>query len=359
MLEAVTLELFLERWAEDEKPRRAVADTIIVLADGCRAIGTRISKGALPGGLCDFSNGNTVVALGQANFETDYEAHAILQEALKNAPVLAIASRLHEAPVTLSNDGSLIVALSPLDGSATIDTNAAMGTVFSILPLPDKNNSDSGPDTHNHTADAFLQPGTRQLAAGFAIYGPRTNLVVTVGDGTHVFTLDTDTNRFIATALDIKVPATVTEYAINAANYRHWDEAIRTYVDDCLKGSQGLRALDFNMRWIGSPVAEIYRIFMRGGIYLYPADTREGFSQGRFWQIFEANPIAFIVEQAGGAASTGRERILDMLPDNLQQKVPIILGSKDEVEYVGRLHTDPFAHGERSPLFGRRGLFRT
>jgi len=349
MIEALTLELYLKRWAGGSKKRQAIAETIDALAEGCRAIGERIRRGALPGG---FSNKDTVVALGQANFETDYEAHELLNKALKGSPVAASASRLHEAPVEISNDGSLIVALSPLDGSATIDTNAAVGTVFSILArTPNKGLA-------KITADEFLQPGSEQLAAGFAVYGPRTNLVITLGEGTHVFTLDTVSGYFIATAHNVTVPPTVKEYAINAANYRHWDEAIRMYVDDCLSGSEGLRALDFNMRWIGSPVAEIYRIFMRGGIYLYPADIREGFSQGRFWQIFEANPIAFVVEQAGGAASTGRARILALKPEKLDQKVPIIVGSKGEVEYVAKLHTDPYPAGARSPLFGRRGLFR-
>ena len=226
-----------------------------------------------------------------------------------------------------------------------------MGSVFSILL-----NTATGDD--EPAPQAFLQCGTKQLAAGFAVYGPRTNLVVTVGEGTHVYTLDTDAGRFILSDENVSVPPTVREYAINAANYRHWGEAIRTYVDDCLKGSEGLRALDFNMRWIGSPVAEIYRIFNRGGIYLYPEDLREGSDSGRFWRIFEANPIAFVVEQAGGAASSGSKRLLDSLPKDLHERVPLIVGSKAEVEYVMRLHSDPYAHGERSPLFGRRGLFR-
>ncbi len=348
MIEALTLELYLERWAGDLEERRQVVEAIVALADGCRAIGERIRRGALPGG---FACSNSVVALGQANFDTDYAAHGLLKEALKVAPVAAMASRLHDAPVALTRGAALLVAVSPLDGSASIDTNAAVGTVFSILARP-------GEKTDEVSPDEFLQMGTGQLAAGFAVYGPRTNLVITFGEGTHCFTLDPDMGRFISTAQNVTVPPTVREYAINAANYRHWEEAIRMYVDDCLSGSEGLRELDFNMRWIGSPVAEIYRIFKRGGIYLYPADMREGFAQGRFWQLFEANPIAFIVEQAGGAASTGRTRILELKPGELHQKIPIIVGSKAEVEYVVRLHSDPYPQGERSPLFGRRGLFR-
>lgn len=351
MIEAVSLELYLERWAKGGVDRTALVETILGLAVGCQAICGRIRKGALPGG---FGGSSSVVALGQANLQTDYEAHREIEAALKKTPAAAMASRLHDAPVALSGSGKYAVCVSPLDGSATIDSNAAVGTVFSVLSMPDGFSNGAGA-----LEAAFLQCGRKQRAAGFAVYGPRTNLVLTLGDGTHVFTLDADSGCFILTAENVKMPPSVREYAINAANYRHWDEAIRTYVDDCLKGSEGLRALDFNMRWIGSPVAEIFRIIKRGGIYLYPADMRAGYTSGRFWQLFEANPIAFVVEQAGGAASTGRSRILEVSLEDLHQRIPMIVGSSAEVDYLERLHADPFAHGERSPLFGRRGLFRS
>ena len=350
MGEALSLDDFLVDWAQDAGRDPDLAKAVHALAAGCRAIGERVARGALSGG---FDVTCREIPLSESDPDVDRQAHETFLGGLQGAPIGAVISPVVEEPVVLDVRSSLIAVVSPLDGSASIDTNAAVGTVFAILRR--LSNGSGGGDL---TA-SYLQPGNNLLAAGFVVYGPRTALVLTLGDGTHAFTLDANDHQFLMSAKNVKLPATGREYAINAANYRHWNNAIQTYVDDCLDGSDGLRSVDFNMRWIGSPVAEIYRIFTRGGIYLYPADAREGYRDGRFRLIFEASPIAMVVEQAGGAATTGLARILDLKPTSFRQRVPMILGSRAEVEYVEMLHQEPQAKNERSPLFGQRGLFRT
>ncbi len=349
MREAIALDQFLEQWAANKDAHRDIARAVRGLAEGCRAISDRIAKGALEGG---FDVKSREIPLSESDPDIDRQAHHTFLDAVRGAPIASLISPVVEEPVLLEGGSSLTAVVSPLDGSASIDTNAAVGTVFSVLRRPTNGAGDD-------IVAGYLQPGKNLLAAGFVIYGPRVALVLTLGDGTHVFTYDPQRHEFIVSARDVKLPETGREYAINAANYRHWNSAIQTYVNDCLDGSDGLRSVDFNMRWIGSPVAEIYRIFTRGGIYLYPADAREGYRDGRFRLVFEANPIAMVVEQAGGAASTGLARILELKPASFLQRVPMILGSRAEVEYVEMLHQKPHAIGERSPLFGQRGLFRT
>jgi fructose-1,6-bisphosphatase I len=197
------------------------------------------------------------------------------------------------------------------------------------------------------------------LAAGFAVYGPSTTLAITYGEGTQIYTLDPATRQFLQTREDCIIPIVTQEYAINSSNYRHWDDATRTYADDILRGREGPRSKDFNMRWTATPAAEFQRILTRGGIFLYPGDLRPGYELGRLRLVYEANPLAWVVEQAGGAANTGRQRILDIVPHALHQHTPLIAGSRSEVEYLVRLLAEPHAAAERSPLFGRRGLFRS
>lgn len=203
-----------------------------------------------------------------------------------------------------------------------------------------------------------MQPGTSLLGAGFFIYGPQLALVLSIGSGTHVFVQSTRLGTFVQAYESRIVPARAHEFAINAANYRHWDEAVRLYVDDCLKGSEGPRERDFNMRWIASLVADCYRILMRGGVFLYPGDRRRGYGHGRLRLVYEANPIAYLIEQAGGSATDTIDRILEIQPQSLHQRVPLVFGSSREVARIARYHTDPSSIGERSPLFGNRGLFR-
>lgn len=204
----------------------------------------------------------------------------------------------------------------------------------------------------------FLKKGSGQIAAGFFIYGPQLGLVLTFGSGTRAFVFSQRLGSFVQARKSIAIAPDTNEFAINASNYRHWDEPVRLYVDDCLTGAEGPREKDFNMRWIASLVAEVQRILMRGGVFLYPRDGRKGYGQGRLRLIYEANPIAFVVEQAGGAATNGADRILDILPTDVHQRTPLVFGSAKEVAKIVRYHTDPSSIGVRHPLFGHRGLFR-
>jgi fructose-1,6-bisphosphatase I len=264
--------------------------------------------------------------------------------------VTILASEEIEEPIALDRGADLAVALDPLDGSSNIDANVAVGTIFSVLPA-----SSNGSDA---TA-CFLQPGHRQRAAGYVIYGPQCAMVLTVGKGTLVFTLDDKADTLRLTGPNVQIPVTTREYAINASNQRHWSPVVRAYIADCLAGREGPRGEDFNMRWIASLVAECHRILSRGGVFLYPGDARRGYEHGRLRLVYEANPIAWLVEQAGGKATNGADRILDIVPGALHQRTPLVFGSSEEVERVARYKREPQLIGQRSPLFGERGLFRT
>jgi fructose-1,6-bisphosphatase len=248
--------------------------------------------------------------------------------------------------------GKYLLVFDPLDGSSNIDVNISVGTIFSILRAPD--------GVTEPTAADFLQPGAAQVCAGYAIYGPSTMLVLTFGRGVHGFTLDRDAGEFILTHPTLVIPAQTREFAINASNERFWEPPVKRYVSECLAGRAGPRGADFNMRWIASLVAEVHRILMRGGLFMYPKDTKDPAKPGRLRLLYEANPMAMIVEQAGGAASTGRARILDLQPEALHQRVPVILGTRAEVERIALYHGEhdegidqPFV----SPLFNARSLF--
>lgn len=324
---------------------REIGDTVQRLAEVAAELAQIIADGSLAGAL-----GAVVdqAAHGDPQAELDVRANTMFTRALRDAPVAAFGSEENDGPVVLNEGAPLAVALDPLDGSSNIDTNAPIGSIFSIRSMDAANGS---------PAAALLQPGTAQLAAGFVIYGPKTCLVLTLGRGTHVFTLDRRAGRFVLTRRDVKIPLARPEYAINASNYRHWDEAIRLYVDDLTAGVDGPRGKDFNMRWVASLVAEAFRIVNRGGIFLYPADRRPGYAQGRLRLLYEAHPLALVMEQAGGAASDGFGRILELAPRDLHQRTPLIFGSADKVERVTRYHAVPPSTSERSPLFGRRGFF--
>jgi fructose-1,6-bisphosphatase I len=228
-----------------------------------------------------------------------------------------------------------------------------IGTIFSLLPaLPATGAPGENP------AALFLQPGSNQIGAGFFIYGPQLALVLSLGSGTHAFVHSSRLGAFVQAHESLAIPPRTQEFAVNASNYRLWDEAVRLYIDDCLKGQDGPREKDFNMRWIASLVAECYRILIRGGVFLYPSDQRKGYGQGRLRLVYEANPIAYLIEQAGGGATNALERILDIQPEGLHQRVPLVFGSAREVARIARYHTEPSMIAERSPLFGHRGLFR-
>src|SRR5688572_10676553 len=233
--------------------------------------------------------------------------------------------------------GKYLLVFDPLDGSSNIDVNVSVGSIFSILRAP-ADVPESGRDVVE--AD-FLQPGASQVAAGYAIYGPAAQFVLTVGDGVAVFTLDPDLGEFVLTQSNVRVPADTQEFAINSSNARFWEPPVKRYVDECLAGKPGPRGKDFNMRWIASMVAEAHRILMRGGVFLYPRDTKDPGRPGRLRLLYEANPVGFVMEQAGGRASTGRQPMLDVRPSELHQRIGLVFGSKNEVERIERYHREP------------------
>jgi fructose-1,6-bisphosphatase I/sedoheptulose-1,7-bisphosphatase len=237
----------------------------------------------------------------------------------------------------------------PLDGSSNIDVNVAVGSIFSILRAKTPNEDPAPAD--------FLQPGTEQVAAGYAIYGPSTMLVLTLGNGTHGFTLEPVLGEWVLSHPNLRIPAATREFAINASNSRFWESAVKRYVDECLAGKTGPRSADFNMRWIASLVAETHRILMRGGVFMYPRDTKDPAKAGRLRLLYEANPISFLIEQAGGMASTGRKRLMDIVPTSLHERIGFVFGSAEEVARIEAYHREGSVEEYDSPLFGRRGLF--
>lgn len=340
-----TLKDYLSDWALEGRKRTAVSETILAMARVSIALSELAGRGAIDG-----QYGRVVARQGELDEqkEIDVRANDMIVQALRDAPVAAVASEESVEPIALDPDAPLLVATDPLDGSSNFDANVSFGTIFSVLPRHPAATGEA----------AFLRPGSHQLAAGFFVYGPQTVLVLTIGSGTQVFTLDRTTQTYVLTERSVSLPLETREYAINTSNARHWDDAIRIYIHDCENGANGPRAKDFNMRWTGSPVADVFRIITRGGIYLYPGDSRKDFQNGRIRLIYEANPFSWIVEQAGGRAHTGHDRVLDVVPASLHQKTPLICGSRDEVDRVTRIYSGQEFKGERSPLFGRRGLFR-
>jgi fructose-1,6-bisphosphatase I len=304
---------------------------IEVVARACKTIATAIGKGALGGVLGDAGTGNIQ---GEAQKKLDVLSNEVLLEANEwggHLAGLASEEMEHAHPIPLAYPkGNYLLLFDPLDGSSNIDVNVAVGTIFSVLRCPDGVTTPD--DSH------FLQPGTAQVCAGYTIYGPSTLLVLTIGRGTHAFTLDREQGSFMLTRADIAIPARTAEFAVNASNQRHWEPAMQGYVADLLAGKDGPRGRDFNMRWVASMVADVHRILTRGGIFIYPADRRDPSKPGRLRLMYEANPMAMLVEQAGGAASTGRARLLEVQPTGLHQRVPVFLGSREEVECAVAYH---------------------
>jgi fructose-1,6-bisphosphatase I len=302
---------------------------IEVVARACKSISNAISKGALAGVLGGAGTDNVQ---GEAQKKLDVIANDVLLEANEWGGYLAaMASEEMEEPQQIPNrfpKGEFLLTYDPLDGSSNIDVNVSVGTIFSVLRCPD---SECDPDEK-----AFLQPGAKQVAAGFAVYGPSTILVLTIGNGVVGFTLDRDLGSWVMTQPKIEIPVDTQEFAINMSNMRNWTPPIKRYIDECLAGKTGPRGKDFNMRWVASMVADVYRILSRGGVFMYPADAK--YAEGRLRLLYEANPMSFIVEQAGGAAINGMQRMLDVQPTKLHQRQGVILGSKNEVELIGRYY---------------------
>ena len=259
----------------------------------------------------------------------------------------------YQIPKTMPR-GKYLLVFDPLDGSSNIDVNVTVGSIFSVLRAP-QDVIDSGRDVVE--AD-FLQPGTQQMAAGYALYGPTTMLVLTVGNGVAGFTLDPNLGQFMLTHPGMRVPEDTHEFAINASNSRFWEAPVKRYVDECLAGKTGPRGKDFNMRWIASMVAEAHRILMRGGVFMYPRDTKDASKPGRLRLLYEANPVGMLIEQAGGRASTGRDPVLSVQPHALHQRIGLVFGSRHEVERIERYHAEPAAYQDTNPLFVERSLFR-
>ena len=296
-----------------------------VVARACKSISLAVNKGAL-GGVLGVSEGESENIQGEIQKKLDIIANDVLIEANEwGGHLAAMASEemvgIHLVPNRYPQ-GEYLLLFDPLDGSSNIDVNVSIGTIFSVLKKP---------EGAGVSEQDFLQSGARQVAAGYCIYGPQTTLVLTVGDGVAMFTLDREQGSFVLTQRNLTIPEDTKEFAINMSNMRHWDEPVKRYIDECLMGKTGPRGKDFNMRWIASMVADVHRILTRGGVFLYPWDKREPEKAGKLRLMYEANPMGWIVEQAGGAASTGTQRILDIVPTQLHQRVSVILGSKNEV----------------------------
>jgi len=302
-----------------------------VVARSCKHISHAVNKGALGGVLGSAESENVQ---GEVQKKLDIIANEVLIEANEwGGHLAAMASEEMDSIYVVPNrypQGEYLLLFDPLDGSSNIDVNVSIGTIFSVLKKPEGERGVQEAD--------FLQAGAKQVAAGYCIYGPQTTLVLTVGQGVAMFTLDREQGSFVLTQEDIQIPADTKEFAVNMSNKRHWDAPVTRYIDECLAGKEGPRGKDFNMRWIASMVADVHRILMRGGIFMYPWDKREPDKPGKLRLMYEANPMSWIVEQAGGAATNGRERILDIAPTKLHERVSVMLGSKNEVERVTSYH---------------------
>ncbi|HEX4869688.1 MAG TPA: class 1 fructose-bisphosphatase [Moraxellaceae bacterium] len=302
------------------------------IGTACKAIGVAIGKGAIAGVL---GHAGTDNVQGEAQKKLDVLSNEILiQSKRANGTLAAMASEemdeIYHIPPEYPR-GDYLLLFDPLDGSSNIDVNISVGTIFSVLRR-------KAPKVKKPVVDEFLQPGTEQVVAGYAVYGPSTLLVMTLGDGVDCFTLDREHGEFVLTQEKMRVPEDTGEFAINMSNQRFWEAPVQRYVEELLMGKAGPREKDFNMRWVASMVADVHRILTRGGIFMYPLDSKTKEQGGKLRLMYEANPMALLIEQAGGAATTGRERILSLAPEKLHQRVPVVLGSKNEVERVTRYH---------------------
>jgi fructose-1,6-bisphosphatase I len=302
-----------------------------VVARACKSISHAVNKGALGGVLGSAESENVQ---GEVQKKLDIIANEVLLEANEwGGHLAAMASEEMDSIYLVPNrypQGEYLLLFDPLDGSSNIDVNVSIGTIFSVLKK-----TEGGEGV---TEQDFLQPGKQQVAAGYCIYGPQTTLVLTVGDGVSMFTLDREQGSFVLTQENVQVPADTKEFAINMSNMRHWDAPVRRYIDECLLGKEGPRGKDFNMRWIASMVADVHRILTRGGVFMYPWDKREPHKAGKLRLLYEANPMSWLIEQAGGAATNGKQRILDLQPGQLHERVSVVLGSKNEVDRVTQYH---------------------
>lgn len=306
---------------------------IEVVARACKTISHAVGKGALGEVM---GSAETENVQGEVQKKLDIISNDIILEANEwGGHLAAMASEEMETIHPIPNRypmGEYLLLFDPLDGSSNIDVNVSIGTIFSVLKAPEGMGAPTEQD--------FLQPGRQQVAAGYAVYGPQTVLVLTTGNGVNCFTLDREMGSWVLTQRNMQIPVETKEFAINASNARHWFSPVTRYVNELLAGEDGVRGSNFNMRWIASMVADVHRILSRGGVFMYPADSRDTKMPGKLRLMYEANPMAFLVEQAGGAATNGAQRILDIQPEKLHQRVPVFLGSKSEVERVTAYHQE-------------------
>ncbi len=320
----LTLSQFLQQQKGNLTPE--LAQVIDTIAATCKTIDQALQKGALAGILGSAGNENVQ---GETQKKLDVISNDYLIDALKVHPhVGGLASEELDDFTPAQENGEYLVLFDPLDGSSNIDINMCVGTIFSILPA--KNAITQAQD--------FMQAGTQQVAAGYVLYGPSTMMALTVGNGVAFFTLDPETQTFLLTTENVQVSADTQEFAINASNQRHWEQPVKQYIEELLAGKTSVREKDFNMRWVACMVGDVHRILCRGGIFLYPYDLKDPKKAGRLRLMYEANPMSMLIEQAGGASTTGRVRILEIEPTELHQRVPVIIGSKNEVERVTSYH---------------------
>lgn len=345
----------LTQFLLEQRERPAATDDLGSLindvAFACASIAQRVACGACGDVLGTAGSSNVQ---GEAQQKLDVLANDVFLGINGTSGHLAgMVSEEMDAPYVIPPSlpkGRYLLAFDPLDGSSNIDVNVTVGSIFSILHAP-------VPGADATVAD-FLQPGVQQVCAGYAIYGPATMLVLTLGKGVYGFTLDPTLGEFVLTHPSMYIAATASEFAINMSNRRFWEPAVSRYIEECVAGKIGPRRKDFNMRWVASLVAEAHRILMRGGVFLYPRDSKEPPKPGRLRLLYEANPISFIIEQAGGYATTGRERIMAIAPSSIHQRVPFIFGAREEIELIEAYHREQNAADFDAPLFGSRGLFR-
>ncbi len=331
---------------------------ILDVSVACKAIARAVAHGELGEAAEGVATGGAVNVQGEVQKRLDVVSNEMFVRTAEWSGNLAgMASEEMDAPYQIPGAyprGKYLLVFDPLDGSSNIDVNVSVGSIFSILRAPAEVVA-SGRDVVE--AD-FLQPGTQQVAAGYALYGPTTMIVLSVGSGVVGFTLDPSLGEFKLTHPEMRVPEDSQEFAINSSNSRFWEPPVKRYVDECLAGKTGPRGKDFNMRWIASMVAEAHRILMRGGVFLYPRDSKDPSKAGRLRLLYEANPVGYLMEQAGGRASTGRQAVLGVEPSELHQRIGFVFGSKNEVERIERYHHDTATRDTHNPLFAERGLFR-
>jgi fructose-1,6-bisphosphatase I len=346
MKENSSLNEHLEYWSKGSAEKESIADILRQLSKASVDISRILARQQ----FVDFEEFSpTVNSDGDDQKALDVFTDEIIIDYLKSSPVGVIASEENEGEIVVNQESNLVVAMDPLDGSSNIENNASIGTIFSVLKREQVRPA-------GQPVSALGCSGLDQVAAGFFVYGPQTSLVLTLLNGTFLFIFDPEVGEYIQVNDEIAIVADTAEFSINSSNYRHWDTQTRAYIDDCIAGETGTRGKNFNMRWTASLVADAYRILIRGGVYLYPGDSRDKYSQGRLRMLYEAYPMALLIEQAGGSATDGIQHIVEKQIDSLHQRVPLVFGSKDEVKLIESYYTN--ASGSHHPLFKKRQLLR-